>query len=448
MRAGARQIASGARLEITNAAPLAALAIKSALMDHGVRAEIVAHARGYGDGAVLTEGLVDARDPTTLHSQALQQVRMAHQAFERGGILIAFQHAGSGWSEGMSGLIKTASHEYPDTLCRVLEVEAELPGQETLGGELVFGQEGEIRYGADGARRAPVHAPIAPPEDTPRPGSGTWLVTGGGRGVTAACTLELAKRTAGRFILVGRSQLTDWPEGLAPDLAETQLRSALARKRSAGGASVTPRHIATQARQLIAGREVRATLAAIEQAGGEACYLAADIADPAQTHACVRAAQHRFGAITGLVHGAGVLADKPIAEKTPDQLARVFAPKVNGLSNLLAALDLATLSHIGLFSSAAGRFGNPGQADYAMANEILAGVAHRLAGEHPHLNVKSIAWGPWDGGMVDDGLRTLFAARGVPLIPVKAGAEIFCDLLLATPHDAVEICVGGALTGE
>lgn len=443
-----RQLAAGARIDVTSAAPLAALAIKSALQDHGIDARLVDHADGACDGLILTEGMVDTPDSIELHQTALAQVQAAHEVLARGGVLIAFQSVASGWNEGVAGLIKTAGHEYPDAVCRVIEISGDLPDQIALGAELVHGDAPELRFTEAAMRTEPVLTTLPRSEEDSSSETGTWLVTGGGRGVTAACTIELARRAGGHFILIGRSQLSDWPDGLDPDLSELDLRTTLARQAKADGLSVTPRILAAEAKALIAAREVRETIARIESAGAEASYLAADISDAGQVRACIRAAERQCGPTTGLIHGAGVLADKRIIDKTPEQVAAVFAPKVVGLRNLLDAVDPGQLRHLALFSSAAGRFGNPGQADYAMANEILAGVAESLSRRHPKLTVKSIAWGPWAGGMVDASLKHQFETRGVSLIPLEAGATIFCDLVFDSEPDAVEICVGGALTGD
>ena len=82
-----------------------------------------------------------------------------------------------------------------------------------------------------------------------------------------------------------------------------------------------------------------------------------------------------WGPITGLVHGAGVLADRRIADQTDEQFDRVFNTKVEGLRTLLAGLASDPLKVICMFSSVSARCGNNGQSTYAMANEILNKVA-------------------------------------------------------------------------
>ena len=89
---------------------------------------------------------------------------------------------------------------------------------------------------------------------------------------------------------------------------------------------------------------------------------------------------------------------------------------------MLQALDLKQLRAIGLFSSSTARFGRSGQSDYAMANEVLNKAAQTLARRLPACRVVSIGWGPWDGGMVNEPLKKLFASEGVGVIGLEEGA--------------------------
>ena len=102
-----------------------------------------------------------------------------------------------------------------------------------------------------------------------------------------------------------------------------------------------------------------------------------------------------IGPVKALIHGAGVLEDRLIVDKTPEQFARVFETKVVGLEILLDALEDDPLSYLILFSSVAARMGNRGQADYAMANEVLNKIAQKTALARPSCRVISFNWGPW-----------------------------------------------------
>ena len=115
---------------------------------------------------------------------------------------------------------------------------------------------------------------------------------------------------------------------------------------------------------------------------------------------------------------------------------------------VLAPYRSASCAHVAFAraSSVAARHGNPGQADYAMANEVLNKVAaleQRRRG--PACVVRAIGWGPWDGGMVDEALRARFRERGVSLIPIDAGARRFVEELASPGPGQAEIVVGGRM---
>ncbi len=156
-------------------------------------------------------------------------------------------------------------------------------------------------------------------------------------------------------------------------------------------------------------------------------YLCADVQDADSLTVALDEVRKRFGRITGLIHAAGVLADKKISDKTEEQFRRVFATKVEGLRSLLAVTAEDPLELIVCFSSVAARYGNAGQCDYAAANEVLnqvAGVEARRRGET--CLVKSIGWGPWEGGMVTPGLAQQFKSRGMGLIPLGRRRATVC----------------------
>src|SRR5262249_48473977 len=193
------------------------------------------------------------------------------------------------------------------------------------------------------------------------------------------------------------------------------------------GASIAPRDIAREVERITTTREARATLARLAELGIESRYEAVDVRNAGALEALLTDVRARWGPVRGLVHGAGVLADA-LLEDRPDgaELDGVLDTKVRGLAALLGATETDPLAWICLFSSAAARAGNAGQADYAMANEILNKVAAaeaRRRGERAR--VVSIGWGPWDGGMVTPALARHFASRGIGLIPLEEGAAAF-----------------------
>ena len=151
----------------------------------------------------------------------------------------------------------------------------------------------------------------------------------------------------------------------------------------------------------------------------------------------------QHGEITGLIHGAGVLADRKLEQKSIQDFELVYGTKINGFRNLWKVLDPSKLRHVLLFSSGAGFFGNPGQSDYAIANEAINQIAWDLNRKHPHIKVVSYNWGPWDGGMVDENLKKLFQQRGVQVIPRGEGAKLFAETALSNDQFPSPIFVVG-----
>ncbi|MCX5008924.1 SDR family NAD(P)-dependent oxidoreductase [Streptomyces sp. NBC_00638] len=97
--------------------------------------------------------------------------------------------------------------------------------------------------------------------------------------------------------------------------------------------------------------------------------------------------------LRGVVHCAGILDDGVVAELTPERLARVLRPKVDGAAHLHRLTADASLDLFLLISSAAGVLGSPGQANYAAANVFLDQLAHhRRALGLPGVSVSFGAW--------------------------------------------------------
>jgi hypothetical protein len=124
----------------------------------------------------------------------------------------------------------------------------------------------------------------------------------------------------------------------------------------------------------------------------------------------------------------------------------VFDTKIKGLRNLLSATRKNSLKHLVIFSSVSARNGNSGQADYAMANEVLNKMAVDFSHKNPDCRVLSINWGPWDGGMVTSSLKKVFEKQNIGLIPLEEGARCMLTAM-GTPMEnrPVEIVIGSML---
>ena len=350
------------------------------------------------------------------------------------------------------GLTKTLAHEWPTAHCRALDVAPELDAA-ALADAVI-----DALYGVDNGSNAELEWSISSEgrfgliaseltENHPKTSLNSAdkiLVTGGAKGVTLDCALALAKETGAHFILAGRSkalpaaEFPSWARGLdAKALKQAAIQELLA-----SGKRPQPKDVEAMIAPLISAIDIQNAVQRFDAVGASAEYLALDVSSAAavaQTLSPIQA----LAPITGLIHGAGVLADKLIQDKNLDELNRVVGTKVGGLRALLDVLK--DLRLVALFSSAAGFYGNKGQSDYAMANEVLNKAAHRL-GNSGNRRVVAFDWGPWDGGMVNESLKKMFTERGVYVIPRDLGANLFAEAVQR--RDANQILVGSSMQGN
>jgi acyl transferase domain-containing protein/NAD(P)-dependent dehydrogenase (short-subunit alcohol dehydrogenase family)/phosphopantetheinyl transferase len=275
----------------------------------------------------------------------------------------------------------------------------------------------EVFVDADGAARRVVLTDEAPPEPTRFGNKQVVVLTGGGRGITASVARALARRGKMALALVGRSAVPE--EALDEKAAKERIKADLA----ARGERTVPARIEQVLEPLRRGEEVRRTIAALRDLGAEVEYFRADLADAEDVRRMVHAVTERFGAPTIAIHGAGVEESRKLGDKDESAFHRVFDGKALGGRALIEALPSSTF--FVSMGSVAGRFGNPGQVDYAAANEALARLCHA----RPHS--LHVDWTAWDdvGMAVRGGMRTLLGDRGVDLLPAEAGASLLANLV-------------------
>jgi acyl transferase domain-containing protein/acyl carrier protein len=459
-------LATARRVVVVGGAAGADAALAAALCARGVPAAAADAVPEDADAVLFLGGLQDAEDPASARASVRAAFRcaqaLAPRAGRNGAVFVTVQDTGGdfglagsdrAWLGGVAGVAKTAAAEWPKASVKALDVAraGRDAGQlaEAIALELFTGgAEREVGITADG-RRLTLHlTPRAAGAGAPAllDDRSVVVATGGGRGVTAACLVALARRTHCRIALLGRTPLGDEPPSCRGIVDEAGLKRALLDEAGARGQVPSPAALGARAAAILAAREVRATLAAIRAAGGQARYEVADVRDRDALGPALAAVRGEWGPVTAVVHGAGVLADRLIAEKSGEQFDAVFDTKVLGLAALLEAVAGDPLRALLLFSSVAARSGNPGQCDYAAANEVLNKVAALEARRRgPACLARAVGWGPWAGGMVTPALQERFTARGVGLLPVEAGAAAFVEELLDSPGGPAEVVVGVGL---
>jgi NAD(P)-dependent dehydrogenase (short-subunit alcohol dehydrogenase family) len=334
---------------------------------------------------------------------------------------------------GLAGLAKTASREWPEVSCRALDAAADwdhtVSVAQAVADELFCKGPEELGLSGTGGKVVLLsRSEQVKGGKFPLAKGDVVLITGGARGVTAEAAAAVAAASGAALAVLGRSPLPASEEAwLAACASEADIKKALI-SRTPG---LAPKAAGEQCRKILAAREIRAQLNRFEAAGSRASYYSADIRDPKAVEEVLQKVKKELGPVRGLVHGAGVLADKLMLEKTDEQFDSVFDTKVTGLRNILSGLDLAKLKVVALYSSSTARFGRIGQCDYAMANEVLNKTARLLARRLPDCRVTSFNWGPWDGGMVNDGLKAMFAKEGVGVIGLEEGGKFLINELSA-----------------
>ncbi len=380
---------------------------------------------------------------------------------EKGGALFAavtrldgaFGFKGNGidhpFQGGLAGLVKTAAIEWENVLCRAFDVAPRRQDHadiaETLVSELLYADpSGPVEVGLDKDARW-----ILELESLPFPNGKIRLdpkdvviVTGGARGVTAAAACALADHAKPTIVLLGRSlppaPEPEWLKGIQDPAA---IKKAIFDNELAGS-KPAPVHLEKIFKKLMAHREIANNLETMKGVGADVHYYSVDVRDTDAVNTILTEVRNTIGPIKGIIHGAGLLADCRIVDKSAEQFESVFSTKVDGLRILLSATENDPLNYLVLFSSITARMGNNGQADYAMANEVLNKMAQKESVQRPDCRVISINWGPWNGGMVCSALKRKFESCGVDLIPMNAGAMCMIHEMKGDKSSPVEVVIG------
>ena len=340
-----------------------------------------------------------------------------------------------------SGVTKSYFFEQTHLRMRALDLHPELILDAEQAADMIaqdlfeIGGDVEIGLDRDGRRWTLVaFAEDLEAELTPLKSDDTWIVSGGGSGVTAASVIGVACHSlnvGAHFALLGRSSLLeetkDWVEWSDAQLTErkNQLREQLISESESGKVTMVEWNNAWQ--KFARSRDVFITISTIEETGNHASYHSVDVMD---VEGLTELGRGLNRPITGIVHGAGLEDSKLVAAKDYDVFDRVVRVKVDGWNSLLAAVEASggELRFASCFTSVSGRFGNNGQTDYSAANSVLDAEMARLTASGSCRAV-AVAWTGWrDVGMATRGsFQAVFDAAGIDTISVDRGVELFVD---------------------
>ncbi len=357
---------------------------------------------------------------------------------------------------GIAGLINTLATEWPDLVGRTLALDSTEPIPDLAGkilAELL--NDRPVRFiRLHNNQRQSVH--IEPAALDPQAGEqirigSDWviLLTGGACGITGQVAIELAERFKPTLVLTGRSPLPQAEEEPLTRGVESpaEVRRLLAGPLAGPGGKAALADVEAAYRRLCREREIRATLVALRAAGARVTYLQADARDGTAFGETIARVYAEFGRLDGVLHGAGVIEDKRVEDKTSESFDRVFDTKADGAFLLATHLRLESLKFAVFFSSVA-YLGNAGQSDYAAANGVLNALARDLDRRMPG-RVVSMLWGPWQSaGMASEEIQRRFRDRSVQVIPLGAGRRCLVEELLYGHKGEVEVLFGDAPYGS
>lgn len=147
---------------------------------------------------------------------------------------------------------------------------------------------------------------------------------------------------------------------------------------------------------------------AIEDAGGTAMPVHADVADSTAVASMREAVHEAFGSVDVLVNNAGITIDRTFTNMSHEDWQRVNDVNLGGVYNCTQAFydDLQAAKHGRLIniSSVVGQAGNYGQANYAATKSGLFGFTRTLALELASAGTTAncVAPGFVDTDMLDD----------------------------------------------
>jgi acyl transferase domain-containing protein len=347
---------------------------------------------------------------------------------------------------GSSGLLKSWMKESPALDAKLVDLDVESDAPDVLAGyvlsELIHksgpsevgwraGERIQLSLGAQATSQDDENSVTLNAESV-------VLLTGGARGITARVAIALAEATGCSLELVGRSELPAPTD--PPDIAEATDGAQLRRAFLARG-ETNLREVERLVRGVLSAREIRNTMQTLGDLGVDVNYHSVDVRDHEAVCSLVETIYEKRGRIDGVIHGAGVLDDRLMADKSAASFERVFDTKVIGAQALVERLRSDT-QFVVFFSSVSGAFGNRGQVDYAAANDALDKLAFCLQ-QRIDGRVLSVNWGPWaDTGMVNAALEREYRRRGIGLIPPDAGIRALLEELssIQGPTQVVLMC--------
>ena len=301
-----------------------------------------------------------------------------------------------------------------------------------------------VEVGWSRGARSVIQSFARPVESLPKtdmPHGGTWVVTGGARGVTAAAAFELGKRFGIKLHLIGRSRVprpdSEWRDCTPEKLNE--IKAKIVRQAVAEGRSPEPEWDAIKS-----DIEIDETLKKFAAAGVQATYYSCDLSNWAQLATILDQVRRQDGPIQGIMHGAGFARSGKFGTRSRDLVERTLAGKLDGAVGLMSLTRNDPVRYFLGFGSISGRYGGNGLSEYATSNEMLAKLIDWYRSQRPDCAACCMHWQSWDEigmAMLGDSAVGTKGILKMAFIPPKEGVEHLCrELEAGLP--ASEVLIG------
>jgi NAD(P)-dependent dehydrogenase (short-subunit alcohol dehydrogenase family) len=192
----------------------------------------------------------------------------------------------------------------------------------------------------------------------------------------------------------------------------------------------------------IQGAAAAETAALIEESGGTAVAVTADVADPKSVGQLAAGVISRFGAVHVLMNNAAIQVNKFIEQTTPEEWARQMAVNVGGVflcSKYFLPSLRATKGCIINMSSVNATFVEPMCAGYCATKAAILGFTKALAIDHGREGIRVNAICP---GYINAGLAEgYFLAQPDPDAARAQAGKLHALGRIGTPEEVGKVAV-------
>ncbi|MCA1961422.1 MAG: SDR family NAD(P)-dependent oxidoreductase [Desulfomonile sp.] len=344
-------------------------------------------------------------------------------------------------AQGLLGMFLSLTHEFSSVQFRAVRLDEKTDPRVAIRGALDRSQkviEVDYRdgnaYGFEGRVSPSIFEDgqglTIGPEDV-------VIFSGGAYGITYTLARSLIPFGC-KMVFLGRTRLDpdiDFRRLIAEEIESFEALAAEVREAKPElPADRVEAEVAKVARAL----EIIRNVEAIRSEGIDAAYYSCDVTDPQRVAAVVKEVVKRFGKVTGIVHGAGVIKDSFFKQMELEAFSSVVDAKFLGAWNLYTAAKNAGLRFFVCLSSAAAIQGNPGQVNYSCGNRAMSALMQHLRAADPGLVSKALMLPPIEGaGMAENAeIRALMKRMNAEYVHADELAGLFVrELFIAPPDD-------------